>query len=106
MSFDYSAVLIVLRDARKKRGKTFLTKKFFDTLRVVNSALPLSISQLVLTHPYEAIPDHKYSNDLLELHVSLDIRRGRVAKTVTGNGNCLFNSASIALVGKCSFNDF
>ena len=30
----------------------------------------------------------------------LEATVGRAAKLVTGNGNCLFNSASIALVGK------
>src|SRR5271155_3451636 len=102
MSYDYSVALKVLRDARRKRGKISLTKKFYDTLKVINQTLPMCLfyTNLTLVQPHEFICDDSYSNELLKLHVTGDISQGRVAKTVTGNGNCLFNSASVALIGK------
>ena len=100
MSYDYTAALTVLRDARRKRGKIIVTKKFFDTLKVANQALPLPsfYTDLIVAQPYACVCDDKYSNELLR-HVHQDIAHGRVAKTVTGNGNCLFNAASVALIG-------
>ena len=102
MSYDYSAALTSLRDARRKRGKIIVTKKFFDTLKVVNQALPLSsfYKDFTVVQTYACICDDKYSNELLRHHVHGDIAHGRVAKTVTGNGNCLFNAVSVALIGK------
>ena len=102
MSYDYSAALTVFRDARRKRGKNIVTKKFFDALKVVNETLPLSLfhANLIVVQPHAFICDDVYSNELLRQHVHQDISHGRVAKTVTGNGNCLFNAASVALIGK------
>ena len=102
MSYDYSAALTSLRDARRKRGKIIVTKKFFDTLKVVNQTLPLSsfYKDFTVVPPYACICHDKYSNELLREHVHGDIVNGRVAKTVTGNDNCLFNAVSVALIGK------
>ena len=102
MSYDYSAALTVFRDARRKKGKIIVTKSFFDTLNVVNKALPLPVfhTNLIVVQPHISICDDVYSNELLRQHVRHDIAHGRVAKTVTGNGNCLFNAASVALIGK------
>src|SRR5271169_2595204 len=105
MSYQYRAALTVIRDARKKRGKITLTKKFFDTLRVVNQALPASsfCDTLNMIHPHLAVSDDIISNELLRQHVDREIEQDRVAKTGRrGNGNCLFNSTSVALIGKCS----
>ena len=104
MSYDYRAALTVIRDARKKRGKVTLTKKFFDTLRVINHALPASSfnGSLNMIQPHSAVSDDIISNELLRQHVGREIAQDRVAKTVRGNGNCRFNSTSVALIGKCS----
>lgn len=102
--YDYSVALTVIRDARKKRGKVSLTKKFFDTLKVVNREIPASSFYDILhqVQPHSAFGYDYISNELLRQHISREIGRGRVAKSVKSDGNCLFNSVSVALIGKCS----
>ena len=38
--FNFSASLVRIRDARSKRGRTSISKKFFDTLRKENMWIP------------------------------------------------------------------
>ena len=104
MDFDYDSALTVLGDARSKRSKISLSKRFFDTLRKVNGSLPPSSfnTNLDIVIPHASLRDDSCSNELLRQHVSQDFLQlqGRVAKCATGNGNCLFNSVSVALIGK------
>ena len=103
MNFDFSDALRRIRDARSKRKKVSDTKKFFDTLRHINIAMPVFDANKFSggSQLYVSARDDDYSNALLQEHGPLDTVQGRVAKMVTGNGNCLFNSASLALIGKC-----
>ena len=99
--YDYRGSLCLLRDARKKRGKVELTKKFFDTLKKVNRELPTFAvwSDLPLASTIAAKED-VYSNQVLREHAPGVAGGRRVAKLVSGNGNCLFNSASLSLIGR------
>ena len=101
MSDIYSTSLMLLRDARKKRGKIELTKKFFDTLKCVNQVIPMNrFHEVIQTQQqHETRDDDAYSNKLLMEHSPLDAVPGHCAKVVSSNGNCLFNSASVALIG-------
>lgn len=100
MSFDYGSALDRIRDARSKRGKVCFTKKFIDTLKKVNRVLPMFNSRVQLLQPYSETEDDRYSNYLLAQHCRPDLAQALVAKRVTGNGNCVFNSASLSLTGK------
>ena len=83
MNTDYRAALDLLRDARKKRGKKTLTKKFFDRLRVINRDLPpFAHTQTVLNiHASNSLADDAYSNELLRSQ-GHDYGEGRIAKTI------------------------
>ena len=99
MAYDYFQSLRCIRDARNKRSRGNLSKKFFDTLRQENVKLPSFNRNIGLVRPYSLTPDDVYSNSILNEQVHL-ARDGMVAKSVTGNGNCLFNAVSLALIGK------
>lgn len=99
MNFDYTASLSRVRDARNKRSRVNITKKFFDTLRRENIQLPMFDVNKSLVNSYASLRDDSYSNELLRSHAPNDSVRQLVAKSVNGNGNCLFNSASVALIG-------
>jgi hypothetical protein len=100
--YDFTIALTRMRDSRSKRGST-ITKKFISTIHRKNIALPSSIfnDALLLSQPLRAADDD-YSNYLLQVHGPALV--GRVAKQVTSNGNCLFNSASVAIIGKSKHN--
>ena len=99
MTDIYKTSLLALSSARKKRGKISLTKKFFNILKIVNQALPEFDANQSVLQPYTNTADDEYSNTLLKDYSPTEAGRGRVAKHVSGNGNCLFNSASVALIG-------
>jgi hypothetical protein len=92
----------MLRDSRKKRGQKDLTKKFFDSLKSIDQVLPMNgfSSHITMVQPHSTIENDGYSNQLLHLHASPGAATGRIAKRVSANGNCLFNSASVALIGE------
>ena len=99
MNFDYAASLTRVRDARNKRSRVNITKKFIETLRRENRSLPMFDVYREMQQQHSSVSDDCYSNQLLRMHCSNEASRGRVAKRVNGNGNCLFNSASVALIG-------
>ena len=96
-----------MRDSRNKRSKVnIITKRFFDTLKRENKSLPMFDANRSLVRPYASLHDDRYSNEMLKRHAPNDGAdvadngiRGLVAKSVNGNGNCLFNSASVILIG-------
>lgn len=102
MSFDYRRSLGSLRDARKKRGKIELTKKFFDALTITNREMPFYVPPTQLLHPYASIEDDTYAAMLLLTYGQRELidDEGLRAKRATGNGNCLFNAVSLALIGR------
>lgn len=97
MSFDYAASLTRVRDARNKRSRVSITKRFIETLRREHRSLPMFNVHSEMQKQHSSLSDDYYSNQLLRMHGSNEASRGRVAKRV--NGNCLFNSASVALIG-------
>jgi len=97
MSFDYSKSLACISAARSKRGRISNTKKFFDTLAKENRIIPSFDSDRSIAG--ENITDDLYSESLLKDYGPLDAGRGRKPKMATGNDNCLFNAASVALIG-------
>ena len=99
LQYDYSGALHLMRNARAKRG-TSMTKKFIDTVRKVNISLPTYDTSPEMVKEYRFTANDDYSNALLEEFGPCEA--GRVAKFVNGNGNCLFNSVSLSLIGKNS----
>ena len=97
--YDYANALGRLRDARCKRGVR-PTKKLIEAVSKVNRSIPPFNEAVVMVQPHSATPDDTYSTLLLKDRGPADVARERVAKLVRGNGNCLFNSASVALTGK------
>ena len=94
----YKAALICLRDSRSKRGRNIVTKKFIDAVKVVNRDMPMFDASLTTASSSIASQTTDlYSNELLKKH---SLTRHGVAKEVKGDGNCLFNAVSVALVGK------
>jgi len=100
MSFDYSESLGRLRDARTKRKRVSLPKRFFEVTREVIKAMPCLNTYAAELHEYADVENDHYSNELLRAHAPSELSQRRLAKRVTGNGNCLFNSVSVALTGK------
>jgi hypothetical protein len=101
MDIVYKTALDMIRDARKKRGKISFTAKFFDTLKKVNRLLPsFNTSYKPLRRAPPLVDDDIYSTELMRAHAPWAVVRGRVAKWVNANGNCLFNAISLALIGK------
>ena len=94
MSFSYKAALVCLRDARSKRGRNIVTKKFIDTLKVINRELPMFDVNTPVIDNYSQITDD-YSTQLLQQGLVAG-----VAKQVSADGNCLFNAVSVALISK------
>jgi len=86
--------------ARGKR-KT-ITTKFIQTLSRENRSMPSFSIPLPATPVQQQVilQDDPYSDRLLIEYGPLEATVGHAAKFVTGNGNCLFNSASVALIGK------
>ena len=85
MSFDYAASLTRVRDARNKRSRVSITKRFIETLGREHRFNVHSEMQ----KQHSSLSDDYYSNQLLRMHGSNKASRGRVAKRVNGNGNCL-----------------
>jgi len=99
MSFNYHRVLQQIRDARGKSKKG--TKKFIAALNRIDQAMPNYCNTDFFSRDQNlAHQDDLYSEGLLMRYGPLEEAVGRAAKLVTGNGNCLFNSASVALIGK------
>ena len=93
--FDFTSSLRRIQDARAKRG-TKVTRKLINALSRENHDMPSFNHHVMILNA--DVPDDDYSNELLTRHGTLF--EERVAKWVTPNGNCLFNSASVALAGK------
>jgi len=97
MNFDYFNSLARISAARSKRSRSCITKRFFDTLRRENSEIPeFEMDRLLVS---DHISDDLYSDRLLSEFGPHEVGHRRRAKKVTGNGNCLFNAASVALIG-------
>ena len=106
MSFDYSSALARVSDARSKRSRAKITKKFIDTLRCENRDMPMFDADKLMNQPHSAVKDDCYSNELLRRHAPNFDVQGLVAKYATGDGNCLFNATSTSLIGnelRCIF---
>jgi hypothetical protein len=95
--FDYSAALSRVAESRNKRSCK-ATKKFYHTLNNVNLSLPESTIHLRKGLDAVGMPDDIISNQFLQQYGP--VQSGLVAKRSSGNGNCLFNAASIAISGK------
>ena len=94
----YKAALTCLRDSRSKRGRNIMTKKFIDAVRIINRDMPMFDASLTTaSSSFTSRTTDIYSNELLKKH---SLTGHGVAKEVTGDGNCLFNAVSVALVGK------
>jgi len=65
---DYSKLLERMRDARSKRSKSIITKKFFDTVRQENGALSWFDANLSLVRPYTSLADGVYTTVILTMH--------------------------------------
>jgi hypothetical protein len=98
--YDYGGALKLMRDARAKRG-TSMTRRFIDTVRKITLSLPMYDICPKIVKEYNLTADDDYSNALLRKHGPFEA--GRVAKYVNGNGNCLFNSVSLWLIGNWFF---
>ena len=107
MSFDYSAALTRLRDARNKRSRASISKRFIEALRREHRDLSVFDADRIMKQPHSSVQNDRYSNELLRDNAPRNVAlQGLVAKSVNGNGNCLFNSASVALIGKEVLNLF
>jgi len=101
--FDYKGSLQRISSSRSRRGVR-LTKKFFKVLHEENIKIPMINDSKVMLQPetdsWLGLED-VYSNNFLRSFGP--IMPGRVAISVSGNGNCLFNSASFGISGKEDF---
>ena len=97
-SYDYVTSLECIKKARSKKG--YISRKFIQILNRENIAMPNFNADVTMCRSHEHVPDDVYSQLLLMQHGPLQATVDRAPKFVSGNGNCLFNSASVALIGR------
>ena len=102
MSFDYFAALNQVRDgdARSKRGRGDISRKFIEALKREHRYLPMFDTDRAINQEFSCLQDDRTSNELWISHAQNNFSQRLVAKCVNGNGNCLFNATSVALIGK------
>ena len=99
--YDYCRCLREIKNAFGKRGGG-VTKKLLKVLGTENAAMPLFKCINVIGDRPNNQTDG-YSTSILQQYGPVELRQqGRVALAVNGDGNCLFNSVSVALIGEYS----
>ena len=95
-AYDYGKALRRLKNNRSKVGYE-PTKKYIAALSKICSGMPYASFDDDYRVIHTELLDDVNSNSLLSLFGP--IHDGRIAKSVTKDGNCLFNSASLAMKG-------
>ena len=103
MPYPYAAALSCISSARNKRGRNGATDRLFTVVRGVHQQLPayklVSLDDDELARRHASIQDDITSTTILRQFGPMSEVRGCVPKRVNGDGNCLFNAASVALIG-------
>ena len=103
-TYDYKMALRRISDSRGEQQTSFATNEtLINVLHQENIRIPPFTNSSIRTGTRKstlcALENDEYSNVLLSAFGPH--HPGMLAKRATGNGNCLFNSASLLLSGKC-----
>ena len=103
MTYDYVSSLSRISSARNKRGRNAATTRLFETVTEIQKELPafklLTFNDDNVAQRQALLQDDLISITLLETYGPFHVAREWIPKQVKGDGNCLFNSASVGLIG-------